>query len=596
MREHRPGYGVTIYECEGAGDLPALSAWLAKQPAVAIDTETTGLNWAAKDFECRLVQFGNANEAWVVPARLLDTSLLLLALTTVSTIYMHNAPFDTCVLGATQTWSLANYISSKTIDTRILAHLLDPRARMEGGLGHGLKELSVALIDPDAGRLEKELSEVFRTELKAKPVSAGWRLVPDNHPTYVQYAGLDPIWTFRLAEILERRVRLAGMSHLIDFEHRVQRLTTDMMRRGIPLDVDYTKGLSATLEDRKLTAEAKAALLGCENVNSPDQVVAALMLHGWTPDPKKVTGTGKPAVDKDVLAELSEAGSPLAKAVVEAKRAGKWQTSYVEAMLSNRDSADRIHPTIRSLAARTARMSVSDPPLQQLPTGDATIRRCLIAEHGSVIGGVDYKAIEMRVLAALAGVRRMQDAILAGEDMHDFTATALYGDGFLPEQRKLAKNAGFLKVYGGGAKKMVTTAGVSMPVARKTMKMYDDLYPEIDLFSKRLAAEAVSTGAITTCSGRRLPVDHGREYAAVNYMVQSTARDVLAQGLINLDDAGLLQYVLLPIHDEVLFSGPSAKAESIATEISHALRVPDFRGLPLDVEATVYGPSWGDGY
>lgn len=594
MRTHSPGYGATIYEVEGAGYQPAFSIWLAKQSAVAIDTETTGLNWASKDFEVRLVQIGNTNEAWVFPARLAAEALRAVVGQD-TRVYMHNAPFDLLVLNAGRLCNV-DVLRERVIDTRILAHLLDPRARMEGGLGHGLKELSTALISPDAGRLEKELHEVFRSELKAKPTTAGWRLIPDNHPTYVQYAGMDPIFTLRLAEILERRVRVAGMSHLIDFEHKVQRLTTQMMLRGIRIDVDYTLGLSATLDERRVAAEAKALELGCENVNSPQQVAEALIALGWTPDPKKVTSTGKPVVDKDVLNDLAEQGSPLAKAVVEAKRAGKWQTSYVEAMLSNRDEHDRIHPTIRSLAARTARMSVSDPPLQQLPTGDHTIRRCLIAEHDSVIGGVDYKAIEMRVLASLAGVSKMQEAIHAGEDLHDFTSRLLYGDDFTPDQRKLAKNTGFGKVYGGGAARLAITSGAPLPVVRKTIAEYDRLFPEVSVYAKQMAALAVSTGAITTCSGRRLPVDHGREYAAVNYMVQSTSRDVLAQGLLDLDSAGLLQYVLLPVHDEVLFSAPSAIAESIAKEIAGVLRVDDFMGLPLDVDASVYGPSWGHGY
>ena len=594
MREHHPGYGATIYEVEKAGDLPAFSAWLRDQPAVAIDTETTGLNWAGADFEVRLVQFGNANESYVVPARHLTTATWIYELP--PRVYMHNAPFDILALS-----SLTGFYSSRlmfvTQDTRIMAHLLDPRAEMEGGLGHSLKGLSTALLDKDAGRLERELHEIFKTELKAKPVSAGWRLIPANHPTYVQYAGMDTIFTYRLAQVLERKLRTAGMSHLLDFEHRVQAVTTDMMYRGIRVDGVYTKGLADDLDEQRIEAEAKAQALGLENVNSPKQVAEALMRFGWTPDPKKMTATGQPIVDKDVLSELSTAGSPLALAVTEAKRAGKWLTSYVESMLVNRDSRGHIHPTIRSLAARTARMSVSDPPLQQLPTGDFTIRRCLVADRADwQMGGVDYKAIEMRVLAALADVKNMKTAILDGEDIHDFTAKMLYGPGFTPAQRKLAKNTGFGKVYGGGAAKLALTSGTPLGIVKKAIKAYDDLFPEISKYAKSLGAEAAASGYIVTPSGRRLPVDKGKEYAAVNYMVQSTARDVLAQGLLDLAGAGLLGSVLLPVHDEVLFQAPAADAEIVAKDIANTLRVPDFRGLPLDVDASVYGPSWGHGY
>jgi DNA polymerase I len=48
----------------------------------------------------------------------------------------------------------------------------------------------------------------------------------------------------------------------------------------------------------------------------------------------------------------------------------KRKASYTESMLEEADSDGRIHPSFNTLGARTARMSVSNPPLQQLPTKD----------------------------------------------------------------------------------------------------------------------------------------------------------------------------------------------------------------------------------
>src|SRR5690606_40476200 len=56
--------------------------------------------------------------------------------------------------------------------------------------------------------------------------------------------------------------------------------------------------------------------------------------------------------------------NPLAEAVLHAKRAAKWNESYIGSFLTLRDENDRIHPRIGGLQARTARMSVSTPPLQ----------------------------------------------------------------------------------------------------------------------------------------------------------------------------------------------------------------------------------------
>jgi DNA polymerase-1 len=56
--------------------------------------------------------------------------------------------------------------------------------------------------------------------------------------------------------------------------------------------------------------------------------------------------------------------------VLGAKQVLKRRENYTEAFLREMDSFGRVHPSINTLAARTTRMSVSNPPLQQLPTKD----------------------------------------------------------------------------------------------------------------------------------------------------------------------------------------------------------------------------------
>ena len=100
---------------------------------------------------------------------------------------------------------------------------------------------------------------------------------------------------------------------------------------------------------------------------------------------------------------------------------------------------------------------------------------------------------------------------------------------------------------------------------------------------------------VVTPAGRVLPLDRERGYTATNYVVQSTARDVLANAILELESAGLGDYLLLPIHDEVLCQVPTADAAEIAAEVARVMSVP-FGDLTLAAEAEVYGTSWGHGY
>src|SRR5699024_8467583 len=123
------------------------------------------------------------------------------------------------------------------------------------------------------------------------------------------------------------------------------------------------------------------ARYGVANPNSTKQVAEALSAMGETL--RERTASGAPKVDKQVLLPLADLDghwerlnvrepNRLADAVLRVKRAGKWRESYAEAFLHMRDERDRIHPFIGGLPARSARMSISTPPLQQLPAKDAT--------------------------------------------------------------------------------------------------------------------------------------------------------------------------------------------------------------------------------
>lgn len=101
--------------------------------------------------------------------------------------------------------------------------------------------------------------------------------------------------------------------------------------------------------------------------------------------------------------------------------------------------------------------------------------------------------------------------------------------------------------------------------------------------------------SVTTPSGRRLPLDGNRLYSGTNYTIQSTARDVIAQALLELEERGLTQYLLLPVHDEVVGTAPADIAHDVAQAIKEAMTM-EFQGVPLSAEAEVYGDNWGMGY
>lgn len=581
------GYPVTINVVESEDDLEGFRNFIrGNQRILGCDSETTGLDIFSDGFKCRLVQFGTARESWVIPVERGGAFVedVKKALRWVSRLIFQNAAYDLQVfdrcfgLPMEELWP-------KIVDTKILAHLVDPRGKQEGGTGHSLEDLTRKYIDTELADSVKTLMKTLAADTKAK-VGDIWKSVSLDHPDYLLYAGMDPILAARLYSKLEPLVPKVSRN-LIVFEHQLAEVCAIMERTGFLLDVEYAKNLAETLHDTELDYTYKAGQMGCENVNSTDQVAHVLESRGV-----KITGrtpTGRKKVDKVLLERLADEGDEFANAVIEAKKSRKWRTTWVDGFLRQADSSGRCHASIQPLRARTARMSITGIPAQTLPAGDWLVRRCFVADPGQVMASVDYQAQELRVLAGLSGDPTMQAAFRNDDDLHQITADAS------GVSRKIGKMTNFLTVYGGGARNLAQQADIDLDLAKKVIAGFGSAYPRVKSYSRELQKEATIKGYVTTPSGRVLPVDEDRPYAALNYMVQSSSRDITAGGLIRLHKAGFTPYLRLPIHDEVLASVPAGKAEWGASEIARLMST-EFRGVHVGTDPEVGGKSWGSLY
>ncbi|WP_405016432.1 DNA polymerase [Kitasatospora sp. NBC_00070] len=602
------GETVTINIPETGEDLDQFYAWAQeadRRGPIALDTETTGLEVYSSQFRLRTVQFGDRSTAWVIHWERGGEfqQFARAVLTHGQRFLIHHAAYDWSVLDRHAGIPLES-LAPRTRDTRIMAALIDPRQPSEGGRGTGLKPLSAHWVDPLAPDTQDGLLAEFHAHGLTK--ATGWAQIPLHNHLFNLYAGLDVILLARLEPHLRGELDHLGVrARLVDYEHQIARVCAHMQRTGLILDEDYTRELSRRLADEAERFATEAARYGVANVNSTRQIAEALA--GMGEHLPERTASGQVKVDKAVLLQLADLDgqwsprgtrtpNPLANAVLRSKRSGKWQTTYAQTFLDSVDDGGRIHPLISPLAARTGRMSISRPALQTLPGSDQTIRQCLLADEGHVMVSADFTAVEMRVLASLADIKQMKSAIASGNDLHDFTAELVFGPGFTKAHRKLAKAIGFGKVYGGGCATISRQSGAPYAEVERALAAYDRVYPEIRRAASRWQREAFGNGmTVITPVGRRIPLDRSRSYAATNYMCQSTARDLLGQSLLDMEAAGLLPLLRLPIHDEVLVSAPAKEAEDVARAIVECMTT-DLYGVRIDASASIGGRSWGSLY
>lgn len=570
--------------------------WKNKHPEgtlFALDTETSGLEIFSEDFKIRTVQIGHGLDSWVLINDVVGFYGIQRLLSTWESpnFVLHNAAFD---LLAIKQFYDCDISWDCVTDTKIMAHLVDSRAYREGGTGHSLVEVTAAYLDKDLAEDVKKSMTKLAKETKLKK-SVLFAEVDHWNETYLLYAGMDVILTYGVHSVLWNKIQCISDSGikqstlgLLQFEHSLASACADMEARGFLLDEQYAKNLSEELSLIQATEEEKAfEKWGIEKVGSTDQVAEALIASGVKLTEK--TASGKWKVDKAIMDPLIKEGNEIATTIHEAKKASKWRKTWVQKFLDTADSDGYCHANINPLQARTGRMSITGIPAQTLPSSDWRIRRCFIAEPGYSIVSCDYQAQELRVLAALSGDANMQEAFRTGADLHQLTADAS------GVERSVGKTVNFAYVYGSGPKNIAETCNISYDKAKEVIQGFERTYPGVKRYSDKLQREAKSKGFIVTPTGRVLKVDKERPYSALNYMIQSTSRDITASAIVRLVDQGYGSYLRLPIHDEVLACVPEEEAKLFAENIAAVMEM-TFKGVHIASDADVYGVSWGGGY
>jgi DNA polymerase I-like protein with 3'-5' exonuclease and polymerase domains len=344
---------------------------------------------------------------------------------------------------------------------------------------------------------------------------------------------------------------------------------------------------------RALSTASAAGVI--ENPGSNPQVGAALAGLGAA---LPRTATGKPSVAEGVLDPLARedsAAGRLAAAVLEYRHhdtaIGTFLEPYDQLV---RYGDGRARPTVYTLEARSGRMSCVRPNLQQVPR-EGGFRACLTADPGELLVSADFSGVELRVAAALSQDESLK-AILADpeRDLHWEVARLAFGPTATKADRYAVKRGVFGRIYGGGVGAIARGVGVSEATARLIIDAMDHLTPGLTAWSRQVAG-AVEAGRtqFPTYSGRIVHMPKDRPYAAPNYCIQGTARELLIDALMRWRATRWGGCVLLPVHDELVVRVPEDEAAE-ATAALEAAMTTELHGVRIIAEASEPSFYWKD--
>jgi hypothetical protein len=158
----------------------------------------------------------------------------------------------------------------------------------------------------------------------------------------------------------------------------------------------------------------------------------------------------------------------------------------------------------------------------------------------------------------------------------------------------------YAKIYGAGIPKFASTVGIPETVAADFMQRFDIMFPRVPSWitqtlntamqRKRTEGEAYVRSPLT---GRRHTADNQQEYALINYLVQGLAGEILKLKIIEADAAGLGNFMLFPVHDEIDFEVPTEDLSSFLETLADTMNDSNLLSVPITWSADT-GPSWGE--
>jgi DNA polymerase-1 len=600
---------VSEYHCVlNRNELSTLLNKLAKAERFAFDTETTSLDPHA----AKLVGLSFSvvpGEAWYIPVGhsylgvpdQLPAEEVLEALRPIFVCSEklkigQNLKYDLIVLQGAGV-----HVAGPLYDTMLASYLTNPASKT-----HGLDKLAAELL----GYRTITYSEVAGSGKK----QVGFDEVEVSKAT--EYAAEDADITLRLYEKLQPLlVEYEQEALFSEVEMALLPVLVDMEQTGIRIAPELLHSLSKEMSQKLAELETQIHQIAgaAFNVGSPKQLGEILFEKLGLPRGKK-TKTGW-STDVEVLRKLADEHEVAAR-ILDYRSLAKLKGTYTDALpkLISPETG-RIHTSFNQAVTATGRLSSSEPNLQNIPIRTEEgrrIREAFVPSEGNLLLSADYSQVELRILAHLADVPALKESFARGEDIHQRTASEVFGispETVSAEQRRRAKAINFGVIYGMSAFGLAKQLNIGRREAQVFIDTYFQRYPGIRKFMDARIEEARACQYVRTLLGRRcaIPDINSKNGAirgfaernAINYPVQGSAADIIKLAMVNiycrLDKEQLDGKLVLQVHDELVFDVPRQEVEVIKALVKEEMEGAVKLSVPLVVEINC-GDNWSEAH
>jgi uracil-DNA glycosylase family 4 len=522
--------------------------------ALAVDLETTGLDYLAEEFRVTDIGFFDGEKAAICGGDIVGDSLIEF-LNNAHCIY-HNGSYDIkCLYRFTGKWPR---ISD---DTMLMGYVQNESFGSSEDTGYGLERLSMLYLN----------AEPWKTAMKAKHFAA-------SEAEMDRYLSLDVYHTWNLwniwKDIMPKQFYKELLIPAVNAKSKMEYF-------GVHQDTDLVTEINKFAKKRIVSyIKSLRKLINQPNYN-PNSGPQNLKIF------KKLLGNKITSTDKDVVnANLDK---PFFRTLLRYRKLSKQISTF----LTNKHVANdgNVHTNFRIHGTETGRISSSQPNIQNIPK---YCRKIYIPDEGHEFWvDVDYDQLEMKLILVLAGLNDVLEQVKKGYDLHTITSMLMTGKNpsdILKHERTKAKHVNFGCIYGAGDEKIATLLSTdqhtcSLEEARAFKAKYFFTRPDLEQWKANLIKKAMRDRYVETEFGgrRRFGLITRDNYAEVcrlivNTKVQGTAGQMCLSRVTELVDVLPAQFdgarIINTVHDQICASSPGGREVEVAEFIKQTMERP----------------------
>ena len=380
----------------------------------------------------------------------------------------------------------------------------------------------------------------------------------------------------------------------------------DMEYDGIKTDKIKLEEMGKEIEEKVnvLTKEIYE-LAGTEfNISSPQQLGDILFERLLLPHGKK--GKTGYSTAQDVLVKLKKE-HPIIEKILEYRSLTKLYTTYIEGLIKEIGSDNKIHTIYNQALTRTGRLSSQEPNLQNIPARDEygkLIRKAFIPSEDSILMSGDYSQIELRILSSIAQVESLINAFNNDLDIHSKTASDIFKKDIseiTQQERRIAKAVNFGIIYGISSYGLSENLNIPPKEAKGFIENYLNTYPGIKEYMDKTIKEAHELGYVKTLFGRiriipelqnkNYMIRQSGERMALNTPIQGTSADIIKKAMVEVHkkfkEKNLKSKMILQIHDELVIDTKKEELEEVKTILKETMENTYKLNVPLKVDINI---------